>query len=127
VSFTLEGGHTRAPEQRWSEAFTCVGLCPAGVLEDLTSAIRIDPTTGRRRYDTMSCMAFVRAVLVPEDTERFDVLLHDPDRVVGLIELVNLVAWLSDELTLRPTPRSSASTAGGARPDGEATPAGAAT
>jgi hypothetical protein len=127
VTFDLSGERSSNPEDRWTETFTCVGLAPAGVLEDLTSAIRVDPTTGMRRYDTLSCMAFVRAVLVPEDTGRFELLLHDTDRVVGLIDLVQVVAWLSDELTLRPTRPLSVSTPGGGQRDGAATPVGAAT
>lgn len=127
VTFDFTGWYTADPTATWTETFTCVGLAPAGVLEDLTTAIRVDPVTGNRRYDTLSCMAFVRQVLVPADVDRFEALLHDNDRVVGLIDLVQVVAWLSDELTLRPTRRSSASTLGGARPDGEAMPVGAAT
>jgi hypothetical protein len=104
-----------------------VGLAPAGVLDDLTTAIRVDPNTGARRYDTLSCMAFVRQVLVEADVDRFEALMRDKDRIVGLIDLVQLVAWLSDELTLRPTRPSSGSTPGGGQQDGAPTPVGAAT
>lgn len=128
VTFDLSGKRSSDPDgPGWTEAFTCVGLAPAGVLEDLTTSIRVDPNTGSRRYDTLSCMAFVRQVLVPDDKGRFEALLHDTDRVVGLIDLVQLVAWLSDELTLRPTRPSSGSTPGGGQLDGAAMPVGAAT
>jgi hypothetical protein len=127
VTFDISGQFTRDPEaEPWTERFTCVGLAPAGVLEALTTSISLDATTGRRRYNSMSCMAFVRAVLVPEDVERWDALLEDTDRLVGLIDLVGIVAWLSDELTLRPTRPSSAFMPGGERRDGEATSVGAA-
>jgi hypothetical protein len=122
VTFEVTGQFTKNDAETWSETFTCVGLAPAGVLEDLTSAIRVNPVTGTRRYDTLSCMAFVREVLVEEDKERFETLMHDQNRIVGLIDLVSVVAWLSDELTLRPTRPSSVSTPGGGRLDGEATP-----
>jgi len=127
VSFDVTGQFTSDPDREpWSERFHCVGLAPAGVLEALTTSIALDATTGRRRYNSMSCMAFVRAVLVPEDVERWDALLEDTDRIVGLIDLVGIVAWLSDELTLRPTRPSSDFGPGGGRRDGEATPVGAA-
>jgi hypothetical protein len=126
VSFDMAGSYTKDPKRTWVEMFTCVGLAPAGALDDLTSAIRIDPVTGNRRYDALSCMAFVRQVLVPDDLPRFEELVHDTDRLVGLLDLVHLVAWLSDELTLRPTRPSSASEPGGARRDGEVTPVAAA-
>jgi hypothetical protein len=127
VTFELTGQFTSDDTQTWSEHFACIGLAPAGALDDLTTSITISPTTGARRYDTLSCMAFLRQVLVPEDRERFEALAHDGDRIVGLIDLVGIVAWLSDELTLRPTRPSSVSGAGGERRDGEATPVGAAT
>lgn len=127
VTFDISGQYTRQPDaEPWTEMFTCVGLAPAGVLESLTSSISLEPQTGRRRYNTMSCMAFVRAVLVDEDIERWDALLEDNDRIVGLIDLVGIVAWLSDELTLRPTRPSSVSTPGGERRDGEVMPVAAA-
>jgi hypothetical protein len=122
VSFDLTGEYTSRPGDRWSETFTTYPMAPAAVLEALTGSMAVDPITGRRRYSTTHCMEFVIGVLLPDDRERFQLLCEDPERMVGLIDLVQVVSWLSDELTLRPTPRSSASTPGGARPDGEATP-----
>jgi hypothetical protein len=127
VTFELTGDYTARPGERWTETFTTVGMAPAGVLESLTSAITLDPLTGRRRYSTVNCMSFVRSVLIPEDRQRFEALCEDVDRLVGLIDLVQVVAWLSDELTLRPTPPLSVSTAGGEQRDGEVTPVAAAT
>jgi hypothetical protein len=121
VSFDVTGRFTSRPDERWTETFQCVGLCPAGTLDALTTTVQLT-TDGRRRYNSMSCMAFVRAVLIEDDVPRWDALLTDTDRIVGLIDLVGIVAWLSDELTLRPTQPSSASGPGGERRDGEVTP-----
>lgn len=126
VTFELTGRYTTEPDREpWRESFTCYGMAPAGVLESLTTTISLTPD-GRRRYNALSCMEFVQAVLVPEDRDRFRALAEDPERMVGLIDLVSVVAWLSDELTLRPTPPSSGSTPGGGQLDGAATPVGAA-
>jgi hypothetical protein len=122
VSFELTGAYTSRPDERWTETFTTYPLAPAAVLESLTLSMAIDPNTGIRRYSTTHCMEFVLGVMLPEDRQRFQELCEDPERMVGLIDLVHVVSWLSDELTLRPTPPSSASTPGGARRDGEVTP-----
>ena len=122
VTFDLTGQYTTRPEETWMETFTCYGMAPGAVLEDLSQAIGIDQTTGRRRYSSVSCMSFVASVLIPEDRDRFSELLHDTERMVGLLDLVQVVVWLSDELTLRPTRPSSASMPGGERRDGAATP-----
>lgn len=126
VSFELTGQITSRPTDRWSETFTTYPLAPAAVLEALTLSMAVDPNTGVRRYSTTHCMEFVLGVLLPEDRERFQRLCEDPERMVGLIDLVHVVAWLSDELTLRPTPPLSASGPGGAQRDGVATPVAAA-
>ena len=127
VTFELTGFFTSRPDERWSETFTTYPVAPAGVLEALTESMAVDPNTGRRRYNTTRCMEFVTGVLLPEDRDRFEALVIDPERMVGLIDLVQVVVWLSDELTLRPTPPLSASGPGGAQRDGEATPVVAAT
>lgn len=120
VTFDVVGQYTTRPTETWSETFSTVGLAPAGVLEDLTSAIQLG-ADGRRRYNTMSCMGFIRGVIIEDDRERFEALARDPDRLVGLVELVQVVAWLSDEITLRPTQPSSGSTPGGGSQDGVVT------
>lgn len=129
LSFELVGHYTNPPADgpdEWSETFTCVGLAPAGVLEDLTTTMSVDALTGRRRYSTMACLGFIHQVLIPDDEERFDVLMHDKNRIVGLIEMVEVTAWLSDMLTLRPTGPSSGSTPGGGTTEAEAMRAAAA-
>lgn len=127
VAFDLSGAYTSRPDERWTETFTTYPLAPAATLENLVQSMALDPRTGLRRYSATHCMEFVLGVLLPEDRQRFTELCEDPERMVGLIDLVHVVSWLSDELTLRPTPPSSASTPGGERRDGAAMPVDAAT
>ena len=46
---------------------------------------------------------FFRIVLVPESYERFDALTQDPDRVVTVETLGEIVGWLVEQYSDRPT------------------------
>jgi len=47
--------------------------------------------------------------LLPESYERFDALLHDPDKIVTVDTLGEITGWLVEQYTERPTQRSELS------------------
>lgn len=50
---------------------------------------------------------FFEAVLEPESHERFNALLHDPDKIVTVEELGEITGWLVEQYSGRPTQESS--------------------
>lgn len=55
---------------------------------------------------------FFEKVLVPESYERFDALANDPTRIVTVQTLADIVAWIMEEYSDRPTQGSEPSPAG---------------
>jgi hypothetical protein len=51
---------------------------------------------------------FFKTVLVAESYERFDILSEDPDRLVSMETLSNIIEWLVEQYTDRPTQRPEA-------------------
>jgi hypothetical protein len=95
----------------WSERFTSVREIPSGVLDDLLATMSVDDQ-GRQTWNHVSLLRFMRGVLAAEDVARFEVLVRDKERIVPLDTLGELMMWLAEELTGRPTSRRSASQAG---------------
>lgn len=48
-------------------------------------------------------LGFFERALTPESHERFAVLINDPDKAVDLETLSEIVGWLIEEYTSRPT------------------------
>jgi hypothetical protein len=101
VTFDLSGGPPLSAEE-WEETFTCLPVAPAGVLDDFVNIVSID-ARGNRVYDAPSLLNFLKGVLVDEDVDRLNALVHDKRRVVELATLGEVVMWLSQELLGRPT------------------------
>jgi hypothetical protein len=57
-------------------------------------------------------MNFYQRVLLPESWERFEKLINDPDTIVSIEQLSEIVGWLVSEYTKRPTTGSSSSSPG---------------
>lgn len=114
VTFTLTGVYLRpddAPDdyqpEVWEEAFTCVPVAPAGVLDDLAASVTTDGK-GNQIFNAPSLLNFMRGVLVDADVPRMEALAHDKRRLLELQTLGELVMWLSEQLLGRPsTPASS--------------------
>lgn len=51
-------------------------------------------------------LSFFDHALKPESLERFKALTHDPERVVEIDDLNEIVSWLMEEYTSRPTEAS---------------------
>jgi hypothetical protein len=109
TTFDLEG--TLPDGSPWQERFTTVPEAPAGVLDDLMSSVSVD-ADGRQSWNRVSLMRFMRGVLVEEDVVRFDRLAHDKDRIVSLETLGDVMVWLAEELSGRPSSRPSDSPSG---------------
>jgi hypothetical protein len=105
-TFTLDG--TLPDGSGWAETFTCVPEAPAGVLDDLVASMGIDGD-GNQRFNNVSLLRFIRGVLVEGDVGRFERLVRDKARVVPLETLGEIMLWLAEELTGRPTSRRSVS------------------
>lgn len=82
--------------------FICQDRQPAVAIADYT----IIPAK------TAATIAFIRRCIRPEDTERFDALLADKDRVVEAEHLDQVMGWLLETYTNRPTVRPSDSSDG---------------
>jgi hypothetical protein len=56
-------------------------------------------------YVAQTISKFFEYTLLPESYERFDALLHHPDKIVSVETLGEITAWLVEEYTQRPTQR----------------------
>jgi len=50
---------------------------------------------------------FFKAVLEPDSYERFNALIHDPERIVPVEDLGEITGWLVEQYSGRPTQGSS--------------------
>lgn len=123
VTFTLSGIVASGPRrgEAWKEDFVCVAEAPSGVLNDLVAGISVDEQ-GNRVYSAPNLIRFVLGVLresedvtdpegdgstlltrPTDDVTRFQSLMHDKARIVPLDTLGELVMWLAEELSNRPS------------------------
>lgn len=109
--FRLEGKR-RSDGERWVEDFAVLGDIPQGPVGDLASMVTITKDGGIR-YSALACTRFLRAVIVPEDEDRWDALLYDKDRPVNIDALGPVALWAAGHASGgRPTGRLSSSTTG---------------
>lgn len=99
---TFEIGGYRGNGEVWKETFTSLPEAPPGVLDDLATSSLVDDK-GNRRYNTPSLLAFFEGVMIDEDVVRFREIMHDKDRVVSIETLGDVMTYLAEELTDRPT------------------------
>ena len=106
--------------------FKCLPEPPAGVLTDLVASAEGSPVT-----QTIALVGFIGGCLSDADAEAFQLLIHDKDTIVPLETLGDIVQWLTEQYTDRPTtPPSSlpagspptAATSEGGLPSSESTP-----
>lgn len=83
------------------EEFTCRGEIPGKVILDLVAKSSADDPS----QSAVVIEGFFGIVLQPESLERFNALAVDPDRIVSMETLSDIVAWLVEEYTDRPTQR----------------------
>lgn len=97
ISFKLHG-----------EEFICRSAIQGKVLLDLVAKSANDKPS-----ETAAMISnFFSIVLLPESYERFEVLSNDPDRIVSVDLIGDIIEWLVEEYTNRPTQRPEVSSTG---------------
>lgn len=88
------------------EEFSCKPKMQGRVLLDLVakSAVQDNPAEAAAIINK-----FFELVLVPESYTRFDALVQSDDRIVDVEQLSEIVAWLVEQYSDRPTQRPAAS------------------
>lgn len=122
LGFTITGTYSdkvrkanpRLPET-WSEDFDCVDELPVGVVGEVQNTST--GADGRTIFRAGPTTRFIRHAVVDDQKPRFDALVEDPDRLVRLELLVDVMAYLFEEYAGRPT--GPASTSPGGQPDTE--------
>jgi hypothetical protein len=83
------------------ETFNCVPELPGAVVLDFVAAA--DEGGGK---SAGRILTFFDHAIVKDDQERFHTLIVDPERVVEMETLTDILAWLIEEYTARPTTAS---------------------
>ena len=93
----------------YDEEFHCRPALQGKMLLDLIARTTNseDPAAGARVISE-----FFSGVLLADCYARFELLTNDPDKIVDVESLGEIVAWLVEQYTDRPTPRSEVSSSG---------------
>ena len=87
------------------EEFNCISEIPGKTVLNLVSkSSSEDPAQSAE-----AVMKFFEIVLTPESRARFDALAEDPDRIVTMQTLSEIIEWLVEQYTDRPTERPEVS------------------
>lgn len=86
--------------------YTAAPAMPAGLLRKFTQAAKESEEVQLDRF-----MEILDAVMLPESAERFAARMNDPADPITIDDLRNVLEWLMEEYTGRPTvpPSTSAS------------------
>jgi len=87
------------------ETFTCRPALQGKTLLDLVAKSSDTENPGEA---AAVITKFFSTVLVPESNERFEALANDPDRIVSVEKLGDIVGWLVEQYTDRPISRPEA-------------------
>lgn len=90
------------------EEFTCRPALPGRMLLEFVR--RADAETGGTA--AMAIIDFLVQAVDESETERFEALLNDPDQIVQVETLGEIVGWLVEQYSARPTKGRSRSSAG---------------
>lgn len=88
------------------EDFACKPKMQGKVLLELVAASSAQDNPGEA---AAIINKFFKLVLVPESYERFEALLESDDRIVEVEKLSDIVAWLVEQYSDRPTQPPAAS------------------
>jgi hypothetical protein len=92
------------------ESFTCRRGVPGKVMIDIAAqtANEDDPAAGAKVIDD-----FFRSVLISEESyDRLNGILRDPDKMIPIETIMDIVSWLMEVYGERPTQRSEDSSTG---------------
>lgn len=111
ITFDLSGSVDVDGEQgfTWREEFRCVEEAPSALVSDVLLAGSVSPD-GTVKHAVGVLVRFLETVIVDDDREKFRLLIRDPKRHVQASLLGEVVSWLIEVYTGRPTtpPTSSA-------------------
>lgn len=92
----------------YGEQFQCIpAMQGTEMIQVITEAVSEDAAT-----NTRAILDFFGRVLRPEDRERFNALTTSEDRIVPMDTLTDIMSWLSEVYTGRPTEPQSSSPSG---------------
>lgn len=86
------------------EEFTCRGEIPGKVMLDLVAKSSANQDDPSKSADMV--MDFFKRAMEEESYTRFLALAEDPVRIVTMETLTDIVAWLVEQYSDRPTERS---------------------
>lgn len=116
IEFTLSGRRTTEPHDEWEETFAILPAVPHAALSALTSLVTTD-NRGRARANASAINAFFTQTLTNESADRYMALVNDNDRIVTTNMLADVINWIVEETSARPTQRQSG-LSGGISPSG---------
>lgn len=88
----------------WDEEFICVPELQGKVLLDMVANVSADEGSDPSKQ-AKSITEFFSVILVDESEKRFNVLLTDKEKIVSVDTLGEIVGWLVEQYTNRPTER----------------------
>lgn len=110
IRFTLTGvyapgkhGPKGEDDKTWTEAFEALPIVPMAAAAALTEAFFVDDATGRRQQNPGAIVGFIRDALPDTEARRFMQLVHSKDKLMRIEVLADIVEYLSNRYTGRPT------------------------
>ena len=91
------------------ENFVCYPEVQGKTILDIMRAAAEGDEDTRGVLMAVSVLDFFEKVMPPEEHERFSKLMEDPKRIVPMDTLSDIMSWLIEEYTDRPTRPSSVS------------------
>ena len=106
--FTLTGVYAPGKtgpggETTWEATFTALPVLPLAATANFTEAFFIDEASGRRQINPAAAVGFIRDALSEDDARRFMELVHSKHKLVRLEVISEVVAYLTQVYTGRPT------------------------
>jgi hypothetical protein len=92
----------------YNEEFSCIPSSPGKTL--LSFAEASDSENGADSAKAIT--TFFKKVLIPESWDRFEILAEDPDRLVTVETLAEIIGWIVESYSDRPTQGSGVSSIG---------------
>jgi hypothetical protein len=91
------------------EEFSCYPEVQGKTILDIMRVASEGDEDTRGVMMAVSVLTFFEKVMPPEEYERFGKLMEDPKRIVPMETLSEIMSWLMEEYTDRPTEPSSGS------------------
>ena len=89
------------------EEFSCYPEVQGKTILDIMKVAAAGDEDSRGVLMAVSILDFFQKVMPPEEYGRFEALMEDPKRIVPMDTLSEIMSWLIEEYTSRPTQPSS--------------------